>query len=65
MKFSEMIFGTIFFIITFIIVLILTFWATEPEQWYAGEHRIDCNGTENCQCYEMFLKNDKEMKERK
>ena len=30
------------------------FYATSAEVWYAGEHTVGCDGTDNCGCYERL-----------
>jgi hypothetical protein len=42
-----------------LLIIIAILWATAPEQWYAGMHTQDCNGSANCGCYEKLIEIDK------
>ena len=47
---SSIIAGVLFAALLFGAVL----YGTSAEVWYAGEHTVGCNGTDNCGCYERL-----------
>lgn len=52
---------TIVGIVIFAIIIVIAFYVgTSKEFWYAGKHDSKCEFTENCGCYERFIKTEKE-----
>lgn len=62
---SETFLGIVFSLILTLIFFFAFLWATQPEQWYVGEHDSQCEATsekENCNCAER-LANSESFKE--
>lgn len=58
-KVKDFLLVTIAVIVMSIAAVACMYYATSPEVWYTGEHTKDCNGTNDCGCYEKLIKADK------
>lgn len=51
-------------IVAFIIFAALFFgcllYGTSAKVWYAGEHTVGCDGTDDCGCYERLINSEKD-----
>ena len=53
---KELFVGIIATIVFAVIFTLAIFYATSAKVWYAGEHTIGCDNSEDCGCYEKLTK---------
>lgn len=60
MKVKDFLFGAMIIIALSVAMGSCVMYCTSPEVWHTGEHTEECDGTNNCGCYEKLIQMDKE-----
>lgn len=55
-KVKDFLSGLLFVIILTVAMGGCIYYCTSDKVWYAGEHTINCDGSDDCGCYEKLLK---------